>query len=244
MIGGFGLWQQPEPSPPEPLPVVLDVTERVDLGDWVSIRVETSGELHGLQVIQVRGGDGLAGIDAPVDGLFGPIDGEWRFTHKTPGYYVVEAEVVVDGKPHRTRAVTLIGAPIPVPPGPGPIPPVPVAGLKVLILEEVDDRDSIPRELLTAMFDGPSSSWLSKNTTKDADGSVGWRRWDDDYSDTEQAKMADHWEAIYDRAISDSGAAGDKLPWLYMTDGQRVHSKPFPENPAKFLETLNNGLVQ
>lgn len=161
------------------------------------------------------------------------------------GRYRLLAVSAKDGTPSDfAECVVTIGTPlpVPVPPGPGPepppnppIPPQPTIGpLRVLMLQEEDDRNSsvYSRGQIESMTATAVLKYLMAHT-KDASGQTSYQIWDDDYVDASLVRSGyGDWLNIYAKAKLDSKAnsADAKQPWLLIeqkdADGKHftVHS--------------------
>ena len=101
-------------------------------------------------------------------------------------------------------------------------PPFATDSLKVLIVEEANDRDNLPREQVTALA---SQNWRTLVKTKGGE----WRLLDPDADVTE----AEPW-------IQEAMAVKrDSTPWLLIANGNRGTSEAFPANLDALVELIN-----
>lgn len=110
--------------------------------------------------------------------------------------------------------------------------PIPSSGFRVLILEESGNRTP---ELASLVATPDVATYLNTKCAKGAEGSPEWRKWDDDYTTEQQARWSDVWKAAYARAKADSAAAGNKLPWLMVSDGTKGESIPLTDATGKLI---------
>ena len=131
--------------------------------------------------------------------------------------------------------VVVIGEAPPVPPGPGPKPdptppaPIPVAGLRVLIVEETEDRPKLPANQTLILGSTLLRSWLNASCAKGADGrSPEYRILD---KDTPMATDAKHWQDAMKRPRS-------QLPWIVISNGTTGFEGPLPATVDETLALL------
>lgn len=122
-------------------------------------------------------------------------------------------------------------------PGPDPKPdekpPFPSDGFRVLILEETEDRASLPLSQSTILFSPIIRDYLINNTARDAKGYPGYRIWDDDFTNLQYEQQV--WKDAYEAAKRDSQGT---LPWIVISDGKRGTSQPLPANVDETLALL------
>lgn len=112
----------------------------------------------------------------------------------------------------------------PVPPTPAPIP---VAGLNMLIVEEVKDRNKLPPGQLQILFDKRLRDYInSKNPP--VNGDPHYRIWDQNDDATNELKM---WRDAFARPRQ-------SVPWLIISNGKSGFEGPLPKTVQETLDLL------
>jgi hypothetical protein len=116
-----------------------------------------------------------------------------------------------------------------VPPNPAPFPS---DGLRVLVLEETEERSRLPVKQLTALTSAKCRDYMDAKAMKGPDGSPEWQVWDDDLPTD---KMQPIWKEAVDVAKAKSNGA---RPWLIISNGNGGYSGPLPATEDEFLAEL------
>lgn len=120
--------------------------------------------------------------------------------------------------------------PGPNPPGPAPIP---LSGLRVLILEETSNRQSLPPSQVSVLTSGEIRSYLNSKCAKNAAGLPEYRVLDVDNS---VANLDKHWQ---DAVNAYKNSTTDKsLPWLIVSDGKTGYQGKLPLTVDETLTLL------
>ncbi|GIW60061.1 MAG: hypothetical protein KatS3mg087_1127 [Patescibacteria group bacterium] len=93
--------------------------------------------------------------------------------------------------------VNEIQPPPPPQPEPSPAPFVSQDGLRVLILSEIDERKDLSPDQLALFASADFRKFLEEKTVKESDGTPGYRVWDDDYTDSQIARVAAVWQEAF-----------------------------------------------
>lgn len=109
--------------------------------------------------------------------------------------------------------------PGPNPPGPAPIP---LSGLRVLILEETSNRQSLPPSQVSVLTSGEIRGYLNTKCAKNAAGSPEYRVLD---IDNNVSALEKHWQDAVD---SYKKLPSKTLPWLIVSDGKTGYQGPLP----------------
>lgn len=112
----------------------------------------------------------------------------------------------------------------PAPPVPEPQPVVPIPGevLRVLIVEETDERSKLPSSQVALMLSGDLYQWLTDHKTE-------WHIWDKDVDVSRESQ-------VWQDAMK---IPRQSLPWLIVSNGKNGESVPLPKSwdeMAKLLE--------
>ena len=149
--------------------------------------------------------------------------GEYRVTLRA---LFLDAQGVPDDE--ETETTVVIGIPTPVPPGPTPVPPgpdppaptpdgpapIPAPGLRVLILEETSERNTLTRGQREVLFGEKVRTYLRTNcvtTPTNPDGA--FRIWD---KDVDMSTDTDGANWIAGKAYKKPTA----YPWLVISNGR------------------------
>lgn len=128
-------------------------------------------------------------------------------------------------------------APIPPPPDPKPDPkpdpvqpaPIPVAGYKVLIVEESNERHKLSKDQFNALFGKATRDWLDANCPKEGN-QPGYRIYDKDQTSTGDLK---HWQDALKRPRT-------SVPWLIVSNpAVGGWEGPLPATTAEIQAILN-----
>lgn len=216
----------PAPAPPVPAGPYVALPEEIhgEPGAFVAVQPETNGRI-------VRFRAETKGLN-----LFPPNmlkdDRSTVVSAYAPGRYVLTAYTALGDVPSDPETTTIvIAGPTPVPPSPDPpgpnppTPPLPGNGLRVLILEEAEDRDQLPRSQLEAIdsaMNGALRDWLDSVCAKNGNAAE-WRIIDkDEKLDFE----ADIWKQA--RAAAQPTA----YPWVLISNGSAGFQGPLPADEA------------
>lgn len=173
----------------------------------------------------------LGGLLPPeyVDKLRGKV-----VTSQEAGQYKVEAWNA-KGDIASDIAVTwvIVGKPSPVPPTPTPTPeppqpdaPIPLAGFRVLIIEEITERDKLPVAQSSILYSKTVRDYLDAKTPLGPDGRTReYRILDKDFVATEP------WATAMKRKRQ-------SLPWLIISDGKTGYEGPLPPNVTEMMALL------
>jgi hypothetical protein len=173
------LGQEPVVIPPVD-PIAVVATEHVDLGDPIRISVKTSGTGVLVRVRQILPGEDLD-VSANLLDLEGT--GEFGFTNKSPGGYLIEVQAIVGDRIVSDYAYSRIGSIVPQPPpGPSPEPdpnPPPAPGPKnILVIHETGEISPILSQVFIKLRTGDAQKYLNENKHKlyilDDDLQPGW----------------------------------------------------------------------
>jgi len=247
----FGILQLEKAPPTDTQPKTETKTENPVLEtDKLSFKIKAppSSEAGHLVRISYEGNPKLAKFDcSPSIGTdFLTIGKEAVSSFPLPGQYTIigagsdEDELILE-----TQVITVSGSisplPPPVIPDPPPvippdpnIPPGP-KGLKVLFLEELNDRSKLPQSQLAILQSTRVRDWLIKHAAKSEDGkTVEARFWDDDYTSEHLRFEKPHWKGIYEKAKIDAKS----LPWLLLQDSIKntQESVPLPKIESEIFE--------
>jgi hypothetical protein len=152
-----------------------------------------------------------------------------------PGFYAVVQWVPEESEP--SLLVVEISSDGPKPPGPGPEPgpnppspaPIPVAGFRVLIIEERQDRSQLPKSQALALDSAEVMEYLNRKCVMGPDGKTPeWRKYDDDVDLSKES-------AVWQQAIK---LPRTSLPWIVISDGTKGISCPFPKTTPDVLALL------
>lgn len=154
------------------------------------------------------------------------------FSADKGGTYVI---VFLDGNSVKltTKRIT-VGPVVPPPdpppgPGPGPSPaPIPFSGLRVLILEETSQRQTLPTSQVAILTSVEIREWLNTHCAKGAAGSPEYRVFD---VDADVSLQAQHWKDALKRPRTG-------LPWILISDGKSGYEGPLPKTIAETLDLL------
>lgn len=117
----------------------------------------------------------------------------------------------------------------PVPPAPVPIP---AAGFRVLLVEEKDDRGTIPQPQLAAMFSTQVRDYLNRKCAKGPDGKTPeWRFWD---KDVVLSAESETWQKIWTATKPQL----TKLPAVVVINGTDGKVFDMPADEAGLLALL------
>lgn len=131
-----------------------------------------------------------------------------------------------------------LGAQPPPPePGPKPAPDVlPVRSLHVLIIEEKDDRASLPSSQVDIFASPDLRKWLVEHN-------VQWRSFDKDVDMSQAAKV---WQDAMDqvRVRNSDGTvelkSGVSMPWVIASNGSDGYFGPLPKSVDELIKLLEN----
>lgn len=167
LLAPLGMVLQEPPVEPEPT-IVVTATEQVDLGDPIRIKVVTEGKGLLVRVRQVLPGEDLD-VSANLLELRAP--GEFGFSNRSPGGYLIEAQAVVGESIATAYTYSRIGPMVPPGPGPGPDPdpdpdpnPEPTPGPKwILIVHETADTTPEIARLIVNLRTGDNAKYITEN---------------------------------------------------------------------------------
>lgn len=166
------------------------------------------------------------------------------FASSKPGRYTFVLAVAEAGEAAIGSHTLLLGKPDPDPnpnpPDPGPDPPDPEpdpgpTGLRVLILEETNDRDDLTESQLQILLSSEIRDYLDKKAAKGPEGTPEYRIWDDDLTAEELQFSSEIWRNAYQQAKELS--KGER-PWLLVTNGEAGVSMPLPKTVEETLAVL------
>jgi len=100
-------------------------------------------------------------------------------------------------------------------------PPLPVNGLHVLIVEEMDDRSTLPASQVSIFSSTVLRKWLTDNN-------VQWRMFDDDVP---QEQLEKTWKDALARPRA-------SLPWILASNGTKGFEGPLPKTDAELITLL------
>lgn len=184
-----------------------------------------------LTVDTPEGGEAIADTDLSL-GL-GAQSVRFRvfFTPSKGGvYFLVLQDANADVIATKRITVGPVEPPSPNPP-PGPIPtpaPIPLSGLRVLILEETGERQSLPPSQSAILTSTEIRSLLNTKCAKGRDGSPEFRLFDVDADLSPQDK---HWQEA-------AKLPRQSLPWLVISDGKQGYQGPLPPTVADMSALL------
>lgn len=226
--------------------VAVDVPKQTILGKWVRIKVtglDNSPSL--IRVIHIQNDrDRDVSILDNEPTIF-KIDQEtYAFTAPIVGDFSVEVIVVSNNELKVTESrFSILGElpPPPLPPDPGPKPEPDISsapfpspdGLRVLILEETEDRARLVPGHQEILFGEDVRKWLAENTIRESDSS-GYRVWDDDYTNEQLSKVSETWRKAYEAAKE----AKKELPWVVAANKTKGYNGPLPLNKEEFIKIL------
>lgn len=111
--------------------------------------------------------------------------------------------------------------------------PIAGGGFRALVVYNSDTSRLAPAQR-TALFSTAATAYLNDKCAK-VDGRPEWHRWDDSFNDEDKAMMAAAWRKAYEQALKDSAG---KLPWVYVTNGNRGISCELPATEDAWLALL------
>lgn len=219
---------QPEPDPPQPAPTEPFVTLPAEItgepGAFIAVRPTTNGK-------QVRYLATTPGLNVfPADMLRDPT--ATVVTAQT-GRYQLVAYTAIGDVPSEPAVVSIVvgAAPPPVPPNPptppNPPAPLPTSGLRVLVIEQNDARDELPRDkqrVLESIRVGELRDYLDSVCAK-VGATAEWRIVD-------QGDSLQFESPIWQQAREVARPAG--LPWVLVSNGTSGEQAPLPSTEAEF----------
>lgn len=107
--------------------------------------------------------------------------------------------------------------------------PVKSDGFRVLIVEDVAARHTLPKEQEAALLSTEVSGYLNAHCVKSPSGQSEWRRLD------AKATIADSETPFTREAMN---IKRDSLPWLYAANGRKFFNGPYPKDVDSTLATL------
>jgi hypothetical protein len=186
---------------------------------------------------------------SPISGSAEIVEaGNTLYVWASPGSYKVSLTFIdfSSGKAERARFSFTVSGTTPVPPGPGPNPPGPDPpgpkptpapinrpGLHVLILYDAENTQ-LPKGQSNILEGKQVRDWLEANTVADPE-IANWKTYWITPHKSDVSKMPKTWQDAFNRAKSASVAAGNKLPWLIVSNGTTGFEGPLPNSPAEFI---------
>lgn len=227
---------QPPPKPPTPVPpqpnVADKITEAVKANPDASLKgvadmydtVANQAAAGALTIPQIQAAHQLASaLSQPWAAISSSIVDPYlkTLTLAKPGDYAPVWHQIAAG-----IKAGLAPQPPPVPPGPvdppKPQPPIPVSSLHVLIIEETNDRGTLPAAQAQIFTSTKVLGWLRTNAPEH------WRIWDADQKP--ELAPAEFQEAL---KLPRQG-----LPWIVISNGTTGFSGPLPTNEMDTLSLL------
>lgn len=172
-----------------------------------------------------------------------PVEGGRKvvFASGAPGRYTFVLAVAKGDAVAITKHELVVGVPPgPVPPGPtppGPNPPqptppgpapIPVAGLRVLVIEDSDNREKLPRDQQAVLTSDLIREYLESKCATGRKNQKEYRFWDEHVD----AKLEDkHWQDAL-------ALPRTSLPWIIISTGSAGYAGPLPANVDQTLELL------
>lgn len=216
---------QPGPPTPEPAPAEPFVTLPQEItgepGAFIAVRPNTNGRI--VRYIATTPGLNVFPADMLRDATATVVTAQ-------TGRYQLVAYTALGDVPSEPAVVSIVvgAAPPPVPPSPptppNPPAPLPTAGLRVLVLEETDDRDNLPgsqQALLVSLSQGKAAQHLDAVCAKEA-GQPEWRILDDD---ADGKYLSPLWKEALDRLKADSTPS----PKVLISNGVTGFQGPLPK---------------
>lgn len=237
-LASHGMAQTP-PAPPAPVPIPVPAPKLEVVGDVVqvvrslpvTVKAPAGADLylwrHASAIESNEMGDTLEITKAPA------------------GVVKVSVQMLrIDWETKRFQTTVAVAelqfGPPPKPPGPEPSPnpqpdppPFPATGLTVLILEETESRNTLPKSQLEQLSSQELRDWARAHC-QTLGGSPALRIWDDDLPIS--GDVAKDWGAAAAKAKSDSSG---KRPWVIVSNGTSGASQPLPDTLEETLTLLS-----
>jgi len=217
------------------VPVAISATLSVPLGQWVRIGVTKPDDATAsrVRIKKIQPGADRDVTSTENNQNLLKIDADdYAFTFPQIGQYIAEAIVVTENGVYLADALFTIGDEIPsVKDVPFPSPD----GLRVLIIEETAKRGTLPAGQQQILLGEQARSWLDENTVSDEH--VGWRIWDDDFTERNLKNVDERFRTAYSAAKESSGGV---RPWLIAVCRDKSFNGPLPNSSADFITTLEN----
>lgn len=128
--------------------------------------------------------------------------------------------------------------PNPLPPDPNPTPaPIPESGLRVLIIEEVNNRSSLPRTQLTLLTSTSFRKFLNESCVKAniPNPVPEWRLFDKDSSLDNESSL---WKKAFQRFHNTTITPSPTVPWLIVSNGKKGFEGPLPKTEEETITLI------
>lgn len=128
--------------------------------------------------------------------------------------------------------------PQPDPPDPNPTPaPIPEPGLRVLIIEEVNNRSSLPRTQLTLLTSTSFRKFLNESCVKAniPNPVPEWRLFDKDSSLDNESSL---WKKAFQRFHNTTITPSPTVPWLIVSNGKKGFEGPLPKTEDETITLI------